>query len=126
MLRHCLPGYLLMFLPQVAIVTGGGQGLGEGIAKMLSDNGAAMVVIFDINVEKGQAVATSLRKGLFCKVDVSDEDSVKAGFKKVMETCGRLDIMVNSAGIFGPHGVKTEDVETASFDRVYKGIQWSL
>ena len=46
--RHCLPDYLLIFLPQVAIVTGGGQGLGEGIAKMLSDNGAAMVVIFDI------------------------------------------------------------------------------
>ena len=87
---------------------------------MLSDNGATMVVIFDINEEKGQAVATSLRKGLFCKVDVSDEDSVKAGFKKVMETCGRLDIMVNCAGILGPHGVKTEDVETGSM-KVYSG-----
>ncbi len=102
-------------------MSGGGQGLGEGIARMLSDNGATTVVIFDINEEKGQAVAKSLHNGLFCKVDVSSEDSVKAGFATVQATCGRLDIMVNCAGILGPHGPKTEDVETASFDRVYEG-----
>ena len=89
-------------------MTGGGQGLGEGIAKMLSDNGAATVVIFDINVEKGQAVAESLRNGLFCKVDVSSEESVKAGFEIVRATCGRLDIMVNCVGILGPNKQKTE------------------
>ena len=104
-------------------MTGGGQGLGEGIAKMLSDNGAATVVIFDINEEKGQAVAESLCNGLFCKVDVSSEDAVKAGFEIVRATCGRLDIMVNCAGILGPNKQKTEDVETADFDRVNAGAQ---
>ena len=89
---------------------------------MLSDNGAAMVAVFDFDEEKGQAVAKSLRNGLFCKVDVSSEDSVKAGFETVRATgCGRLDIMVNCAGIVGPNGQKTEDVETAKFDRVYEG-----
>ncbi len=112
-------------LYQVAIVTGGGQGLGEGVARMLSDNGAAVVVIFDLDEEKGQSVAKSLRKGLYCKVDVSSEDSVKAGFQKVRETCGRVDIMVNSAGIVGPNGIKTEDVETSSFDKVYEGTTTS-
>ena len=101
-------------------MTGGAQGLGEGIAKMLSDNGAATVVIFDINEEKGQAVAESLQNGLFCKVDVSSEDSVKAGFETVRTKCGRLDIMVNCAGILGPHE-KIENIETAGFDRVYEG-----
>lgn len=112
---------VLLFFFQVAIVTGGGQGLGEGIARMLSANGAAFVVIFDYDEEKGQSVAKSLHNGLFCKVDVSNEESVKVGFQKVRETCGRLDIMVNSAGIVGPNGIKTEDVETASFDKVYEG-----
>ena len=107
---------------QVAIVTGGGQGLGEGIARMLSDNGAAFVVIFDFDEKKGQAVANSLPNGLFCKVDVSDEDSVRAGFQTAMSTCGRLDVMVNCAGIVGPNAVKTEDVKTAEFDKVYEGI----
>jgi NAD(P)-dependent dehydrogenase (short-subunit alcohol dehydrogenase family) len=116
--------YLFAFI-QVAIVTGGGQGVGEGIAKMLSDNGAAKVVIFDINEEKGQAVAESLCNGLFCKVDVSSEDSVKSGFEMVRATCGRLDIMVNCAGIMRA-GKKTEDIETTSFDRVYEGIGKTL
>ena len=89
---------------------------------MLAANGAAKVVIFDFNEVKGRAVADSLSNGLFCKVDVSCEDSVKAGFEAVMAaTGGRLDITVNCAGIVGPNGVKTEGVETAAFDRVYEG-----
>ena len=102
-------------------MTGGGQGLGEGIARMLDDNGAAKVVIFDMDETKGQAVASSLKNGLFFKVDVSSEESVKAGFQSVGSTCGRLDVMVNSAGIVGPHGIKAEEVDTKAFDKVYEG-----
>lgn len=101
-------------------MTGGGQGLGEGIAKMLSENGA-LVVIFDMDEVKGQAVASTLNKGMFFNVDVADEESVKGSFEKVREACGRLDIMVNCAGIVGPNAVKTEDVDTGAFDKVYKG-----
>ncbi len=106
---------------QVAIVSGGGQGLGEGVARMLDENGAAKVVIFDMDESKGQEVASSLKNGLFFKVDVSNEDSVKAGFQGVTEACGRVDMMVNSAGIVGPNGVKAENVETKAFDKVYEG-----
>jgi len=102
-------------------VTGGGQGLGEGIARMLDDNGAAKVVIFDMDEIKGQAVASSLKNGLFFKVDVSSEESVKAGFQSVSSACGRLDVMVNSAGVVGPNGVNAEEVNTKDFDRVYEG-----
>ena len=87
---------------------------------MLSKNGAA-VAIFDLDEERGQSVAKSLRKGLYCKVDVSNEDSVKAGFQSVREAWGRLDIVVNCAGIVGPNAIKTEDVATPAFDKVYEG-----
>ena len=88
----------------------------------VSDNGAAAVAIFDLEEDSGQRVAKSLQKGLFCKVDVSNEDSVKAGFQMVRESFGRVDIMVNSAGVVGPNGLKTEDIETSAFDKVYEGI----
>ena len=88
---------------------------------MLSDHGAAMVAIFDLDEGRGEAVASSLRSGMFCKVDVSSEDSVQAGFHRVREACGRLDIMVNCAGIVGPNGLKTDEVDSKYFDKVYQG-----
>ncbi len=88
---------------------------------MLSENGASKVVIFDFDEKRGQAVASSMQNGLFCKVDVSNEDSVKAGFEMVRNACGRLDIMVNSAGIVGPNGLKADQVNVADFDKVYEG-----
>lgn len=96
--------------------------MGEAIAKMLSANGASLVAVFDINEEKGEVVAKSLGDGLFCKVDVSSEDSVKAGVQRVVDAGGRLDIMVNCAGILGHnYGLLTEYLECADFDKVYEG-----
>ena len=104
-------------------MTGGGQGLGESIARMLDNNGIAKVVMFDIDETKGQAVANSLNNGLFFKVDVSSEESVKVAFQVVSDVCGRLDVTVNSAGIMGPHGMKAEEVHTEEFDKVHEGKQ---
>lgn len=96
-------------------MTGGAQGLGEGIVKMLVEGGAK-VMIFDINDK-----ALSSRSNVWvCKVDVSDEDSVKAGFKSTVDQLGRVDIMVNCAGIVGPNGVTVDQVSTEDFDRVYQ------
>lgn len=110
---------------QVAIVTGGAQGLGLGISRMLAENGAK-VVIFDMNSTKGEEVAASIQRegyyASFHKVDISDEASVAAGFESVSkEHGGRLDIAVNCAGIVGPHGVTTEQVDVNDFDLVYRG-----
>ena len=102
-------------------MTGGGQGLGEGIARMLDENGAAKVIIFDLDESRGQAVASSLKNGIYFKVDVSNEESVKAAFRGVREACGGVDVMVNSAGIVGPNGIKAEEVDTGAFDQVYEG-----
>jgi len=117
----------LQFAGQVAIVTGGAQGLGEGIVKMLVENGCS-VMIFDMNLEKATALADSLRtKGYTvecCRVDVSDEQSVLEGFAALRAKFDRLDIMVNCAGIVGPNAIKTAEVKAEDFDRVYKGTEY--
>src|SRR5271154_343800 len=61
-----------------AVVTGGASGLGEATARALAASGVK-VALFDLNAEKGMAVAASIR-GLFCHVNVTQEDSVDAGF----------------------------------------------
>ena len=116
----------LQFAGQVAVVTGGAQGLGEGIVKMLVENGCS-VMIFDMNMEKATAFADSLRtKGYVvecCRVDVADEQSVREGFAVLHAKFDHLDIMVNCAGIMGPSGMKTAEVKAEEFDRVYRGTR---
>ena len=114
----------LPFANQAAIVTGGGQGLGEAITKMLAENGCA-VMIFDVVEAKAKTVADTLRakgqKVEWCRVDVADEASVSAGFETFRGKFERLDVMVNCAGIVGPHAMKVDEVNTEDFDRTYEG-----
>jgi NAD(P)-dependent dehydrogenase (short-subunit alcohol dehydrogenase family) len=82
-----------------AVITGGASGLGEATARHLTALGAKCV-LFDMNEQRGEMVAKELN-GLFCKVDVSDEVSVREGFAKARASFGQERIMVNCAGI-GP------------------------
>lgn len=84
---------------KVAIVTGGASGLGLATVEAYLAKGAK-VVIFDLNVEQGQAVAARLGADvLFAQVNVSDEVSVQAGIAKTVEKFGAVHIAVNCAGI---------------------------
>lgn len=83
----------------VAIVTGGASGLGAASASALS-NAGLKVAIFDLNEDLGTQHAQAL-SGIFCKVDVSNPASVRAGMKTVVENIGAPRVMVNCAGI-GP------------------------
>lgn len=80
-----------------AVVTGGASGLGEASARALAAQGAK-VAIFDLNEARGEAVAKDIG-GTFCKVDVSDEASVDAGFAKAREAHGQERVLVCCAGI---------------------------
>jgi NAD(P)-dependent dehydrogenase (short-subunit alcohol dehydrogenase family) len=80
-----------------AVVTGGASGLGAATARALAAKGAK-VAIFDMNAEKGEALAAELG-GVFCKVDVTSEEEVDAGFAKAREAHGQERILVNCAGI---------------------------
>ena len=80
-----------------AVVTGGASGLGAATARRLAEKGVK-VVLFDLNEEKGEALAAELG-GIFCKVDVTSDDSVDAGFAKARAANGQERILVNCAGI---------------------------
>lgn len=80
-----------------AVVTGGASGLGAATARALAAKGAK-VAIFDMNEEKGEAMAAELG-GVFCKVNVTSEEDVDAGFAKAREAHGQERILVNCAGI---------------------------
>ena len=79
-----------------AVVTGGASGLGEATARLLASKGAK-VAIFDLQAEKGEAVAKDIG-GVFCEVNVTTDESVDAGFAKAREAHGQERILVNCAG----------------------------
>ncbi len=83
---------------QIALVTGGASGLGTGIAKRFTEEGA-LVTITDIQTEKGQAVAKELG-ATFLQQNVAEEPGWESVIAAVLETHGRLDTLVNNAGIF--------------------------
>jgi NAD(P)-dependent dehydrogenase (short-subunit alcohol dehydrogenase family) len=80
-----------------AVVTGGASGLGEASARALAAKGAR-VALFDLNEERAQQVAKEIG-GVACKVDVSDEASVEAGFAKARDAHGQERVLVCCAGI---------------------------
>ena len=82
---------------KVAIVTGGASGLGEADARLLAAEGAR-VVLTDINEEAGRAIAADI-DAEFVFQDVSDEESWSTLVDGVMDRHGRLDVLVNNAGI---------------------------
>lgn len=83
---------------KVAIVTGGGRGLGAGYCRALAAEGAT-VVVADIAEEGAREVADEIG-GLAVKVDVSDDISVRGMTARAMERYGRIDILINNAAIF--------------------------
>ena len=80
-----------------AVVTGGASGLGAATARALAAAGAK-VALFDMNVEKGEALAAELG-GIFCKVDVRSDEDVDAGFAKAREAHGQERVLVCCAGV---------------------------
>jgi NAD(P)-dependent dehydrogenase (short-subunit alcohol dehydrogenase family) len=80
-----------------AVVTGGASGLGEGSARALAAKGVK-VALFDLNEERGEEIAREIG-GVFCKVDVTSDDSVAAGFVKARAAHGQERLAVNCAGI---------------------------
>ena len=104
---------------KVAIVTGGGSGIGKGIARAYADEGCT-VVIAGRTVPRLQASAEDLRGSgsdiVAIPTDVTDEAQVKALFEQTMEQFGRLDILVNSSGAFD--GGPVDSISLASWNNV--------
>jgi 2-hydroxycyclohexanecarboxyl-CoA dehydrogenase len=86
---------------QVALVTGGAQGIGRGIARALAADGADIAVL-DVNAKGAADVAGEVRalgrRALALEVDVTGAAAVERGVREVVGTLGRLDILVNNVG----------------------------
>lgn len=126
---------------KVALITGGGAGIGKATAERFAEEGAT-VVICDVNEELGQATIRAIEQGAspstgsghapstgsghaFYKVDVTDRKAVQAWVDDVAEKYGRIDVLVNNAGILRDATlVKVKDGELvkqmseADFDQV--------
>jgi NAD(P)-dependent dehydrogenase (short-subunit alcohol dehydrogenase family) len=94
---------------KVAVVTGGGTGIGVGICQALAASGASVVISPNANVAGAEQTAARLRDGgaeaLVKACDVRDYDQVQALFDAALERFGRVDILVNNAGITEPHSI---------------------
>jgi NAD(P)-dependent dehydrogenase (short-subunit alcohol dehydrogenase family) len=83
---------------RVALVTGGGNGIGRAACHALAQAGAT-VVVGDIDEPAAEAVAGEIGAGLPLRLDVADEDSVRSGIAGIAGRHGRIDILVNNAGL---------------------------
>ncbi|KAA1250247.1 3-oxoacyl-ACP reductase [Mycobacterium simiae] len=101
---------------RVAVITGGGSGIGLAAARRMHAEGA-MIVIGDVDADAGGAAAEAL-SGLFVPVDVSDEDAVNKLFDTAAHACGAIDIAFNNAGISPPEDDLIESTELAAWQRV--------
>jgi 3-oxoacyl-[acyl-carrier protein] reductase len=109
---------------RVAIVTGGGQGIGEGIALKMAAEGSQVVVV-DQNQATAEAAASRIRalgrKALGFQVDVSAWDQVRTMVDRVAGEFGRIDILVNNAGISPKNGgrkILVHEIEPDQWDLV--------
>jgi 3-oxoacyl-[acyl-carrier protein] reductase len=116
---------------KVAIVTGGGSGFGEGIAKRFAEEGAS-VVVADIKHDAARRVAGEIAKrdgrATAVAADVSSGPAFATMVKTATKQFGGLDILVNNAGVPQRNGPMNE-VSEATFDQIFavnvKSIYWS-
>lgn len=112
---------------RVIMITGGAQGLGEGIARRLAAEGGT-VVIADMNGEGAKSVADSLKAeghhALAVKVDVAERAQVKAAIKAAVDAFGKLDVMFNNAGFNKP--VPFMEVDENNFDNIMRVNAWGV
>lgn len=110
----------------VALITGGASGLGLGAATRLVDAGAKVALV-DINEERGAiAVSTLGDSAVFMVCDVSNPDDVEAAVRGTRETFGKIDILVNAAGIAPAQRMLARDGSLFDLDMFQKVIAINL
>lgn len=112
----------MLLKDRVAIVTGGGSGIGRSIALGLAGEGAK-VVIYDVDGIKAREVSDLVSsheaEGMAIQGSVADEKQTQAMVEKVVMAYGRIDILVNSAGIIGTRGF-FEETSVEDWEKVIK------
>jgi NAD(P)-dependent dehydrogenase (short-subunit alcohol dehydrogenase family) len=108
---------------QVALVSGGNRGIGREVARQLAGKGLA-VVLGSRDLGKGEAVAKDIGDGVVAtQLDVTDEESIRSAISFVEREFGRLDVLVNNAGIADGWGGTAAE---ADFDHVKEVLETNL
>jgi NAD(P)-dependent dehydrogenase (short-subunit alcohol dehydrogenase family) len=105
---------------RVALVTGGAQGIGKAVVQRLVDDGLAVCAL-DVDEEAVAEAQRELgREGEVCfiRADVADEDEVRGSVGAALQAFGRLDALVNNAGIAKAHGPSLSELTRDAWDRV--------
>lgn len=105
---------------RVALVTGGSGGIGRVVSLRLAKDGFIVVLNYAGNAEKAEQVANEIKNAdgqtLIVQADVSNEADVERMFKQIIDTFGRIDVVVHTAGIMPVMTIAETDV--AVFDRI--------
>ena len=110
---------------KVALITGSSRGIGKAIALEFAKNGFAIVINSDLHSEEGAGVVKEIEKlegaAVYIKADVSDLQQVEKMVKRTMEKFGRIDVLVNNAGI-----TSDKKLVNMTYEQWYKVISVNL
>jgi NAD(P)-dependent dehydrogenase (short-subunit alcohol dehydrogenase family) len=113
----------MSFEGQVAIITGGAQGIGYGVAEYLGSRGAA-ICILDLDAARNDAAVASLAakgvKASHAVADVSNAGHWEAALAQFLAAHGHIEILIQAAGVTGKTGINTEEVDPDNFDFVQR------
>ena len=108
------------FVNQVAVITGGANGLGKAIGMRIASEGGRIVIFDRVEDDCRMAVeefSSKAYQASFECVDVSKESDIETAINKTQQKFEKIDVVVNCAGIVGPTSIQTADIVAEDFDR---------
>ena len=103
---------------QVAVITGSASGLGWAIAKKLSEQNVS-VALLDKNIDQLNHLSKQLKKTTAYEVNITDENMVAQTIEAIANNFGRIDILINSAGITGVTNIKSHETSAENIRLVF-------
>ena len=86
-------------IKRVVLITGSTSGIGEGIAKLLIENGFIVALHSNKSIEKGEALAKELGNASYTQADLSEHENIPKFIEEIISKHGRIDVLINNAGI---------------------------